>query len=540
MIRILFYLAVVFVLGLGFAWLADRPGDMVVTFDGYRYEVSLMVAAVAVTAIVAAAMILWWLAKSIWNSPYTISRYFRVRRRDRGYQALSTGMIAAGAGDAALARRKNKEAAKLIRSDQEPLIQLLDAQASLLEGDHEGARAKFEAMIDDPETRLLGLRGLYLEAERLGDRAVARHYAGRAAELAPQLGWASDATLEELTERGDWDGALKVLDGQKATRVVDKATGNRRRAVLLTAKAMAALDADPLAARNAALEANRLAPELVPAALAAAKALFKLNDVKKGSKLLEAAWKVEPHPEIADLYVHARHGDATHDRMARATKLQSLRRNHAESSLAVARAALDAGEYKTARAEAEAAIRMQPREGAYLLLADVEEAETGDQGRVRQLLSKAVRAPRDPAWVADGVISERWAPASPVTGRLDAFEWKAPVERLGQLIEQEEDAEQRIAAPPAIVAPVAAISPPEPAPAPTPPPAVAHPVEALPEGESRAPAPPVAAVVVEEAAARAPAIEDAEVETAEQMPLPDDPGVDPEEQADAPKRFRLF
>jgi HemY protein len=539
-IRILFYLAVVFVLGLGFAWLADRPGDLVVTFDGYRYEVSLMVAAVAVTAIVAAAMILWWLAKSIWNSPYTISRYFRVRRRDRGYQALSTGMIAAGAGDAALARRKNKEAAKLIRSDQEPLIQLLDAQASLLEGDHEGARAKFEAMIDDPETRLLGLRGLYLEAERLGDRAVARHYAGRAAELAPQLGWASDATLEELTERGDWDGALKVLDGQKATRVVDKATGNRRRAVLLTAKAMAALDADPLAARNAALEANRLAPELVPAALAAAKALFKLNDVKKGSKLLEAAWKVEPHPEIADLYVHARHGDATHDRMARATKLQSLRRNHAESSLAVARAALDAGEYKTARAEAEAAIRMQPREGAYLLLADVEEAETGDQGRVRQLLSKAVRAPRDPAWVADGVISERWAPASPVTGRLDAFEWKAPVERLGQLIEQEEDAEQRIAAPPAIVAPVAAISPPEPAPAPTPPPAVAHPVEALPEGESRAPAPPVAAVVVEEAAARAPAIEDAEVETAEQMPLPDDPGVDPEEQADAPKRFRLF
>jgi HemY protein len=539
-IRILFYLAVVFVLGLGFAWLADRPGDLVVTFDGYRYEVSLMVAAVAVTAIVAAAMILWWLAKSIWNSPYTISRYFRVRRRDRGYQALSTGMIAAGAGDAALARRKNKEAAKLIRSDQEPLIQLLDAQASLLEGDHEGARAKFEAMIDDPETRLLGLRGLYLEAERLGDRAVARHYAGRAAELAPQLGWASDATLEELTERGDWDGALKVLDGQKATRVVDKATGNRRRAVLLTAKAMAGLDADPLAARNAALEANRLAPELVPAALAAAKALFKLNDVKKGSKLLEAAWKVEPHPEIADLYVHARHGDATHDRMARATKLQSLRRNHAESSLAVARAALDAGEYKTARAEAEAAIRMQPREGAYLLLADVEEAETGDQGRVRQLLSKAVRAPRDPAWVADGVISERWAPASPVTGRLDAFEWKAPVERLGQLIEQEEDAEQRIAAPPAIVAPVAAISPPEPAPAPTPPPAVAHPVEALPEGESRAPAPPVAAVVVEEAAARAPAIEDAEVETAEQMPLPDDPGVDPEEQADAPKRFRLF
>ena len=124
-------------------------------------------------------------------------------------------MIAAGAGDAAKAREMNKQAAKLIRSDQEPLINLLDAQTSLLEGDHDAAREKFEAMLDDPEMRLLGLRGLYLEAERLGDRAAARHYAGRAAEVAPQLAWASTATLEERTERGDWDGALKLLDARR-------------------------------------------------------------------------------------------------------------------------------------------------------------------------------------------------------------------------------------------------------------------------------------------------------------------------------------
>ncbi len=204
MIRILFYLAIIFALGLGFAWLADRPGEMVVTFSGYQYQVSLMVAAVAVVAVVAAVMLTWWLLKSIWNSPYAIARHFRVRRRDRGYQALSTGMIAAGAGDGALARRKAKEAVKLIRPDQEPLINLLDAQASLLEGDHDGARQKFEAMLDDPEMRLLGLRGLYLEAERLGDRNAARHYAGRAASVAPQLAWAAEATMEELAARGDW------------------------------------------------------------------------------------------------------------------------------------------------------------------------------------------------------------------------------------------------------------------------------------------------------------------------------------------------
>ncbi|MGO7998132.1 hypothetical protein ACC734_37810, partial [Rhizobium ruizarguesonis] len=77
-------------------------------------------------------------------------------------------------------------------------------------------------------------------------------------------------------------------------------------------------------------------------------------------------------------------------------------------------------------AKAEAAARMQPREAAYLLLADIEEAETGDQGRVRHWLAQALKAPRDPAWVAEGFVSDKWLPVSPVTGRLDAFEWKAP------------------------------------------------------------------------------------------------------------------
>lgn len=533
MIRLLAFLIVVFALGLGFAWLADRPGDMVVTFNGYQYQVSLMVAAVAIVTVVAAVMILWWLVKSLWNSPYTISRYFRVRRRDRGYQALSTGMIAAGAGDGALARKKTKEAAKLIRSDQEPLIHLLEAQASLLEGDHEGARQKFEGMLDDPEMRLLGLRGLYLEAERLGDRNAARHYAGRAAAVAPQLAWAAESTLEELTARGDWDGALKLVDAQKSTRQIERDAASRRRAVLLTAKAQSLADSDPNAARTAALEANKLRPDFAPAAVAAAAALFKQNDVRKGSKVLETAWRAEPHPEIAELYTHARPGDAVLDRLNRAKKLQEMKKNHAESSMTVARAALDAQDFSTARSEAEAAIRMDRREGAYLLLADIEEAETGDQGKVRQLLSKAVRAPRDPAWVADGVVSERWAPVSPVTGRLDAFEWRAPMERLGQLIDSRDDAPEtpvpviEALAKPASEKPIDAVD---------------HAVSGN-EATSKGTESHEDDVTPVTAAAFAAVPADAEaVEPAEELArLPDDPGVDPDEEAEkAPRRFRLF
>jgi HemY protein len=328
--------------------------------------------------------------------------------------------------------------------------------------------------------------------------------------------------MEEKTARGDWDGALKLVDAQKSARQIERDAADRRRGVLLTAKAQDLLDTDVAAARNAAVEANRLRPDFAPAAVIAAKALFKQDDVRKGSKILEAAWKAEPHPEIADLYVHARHGDAVLDRLARAKKLLSLKQNNVESSLAVARAALDAQEFSTARQSSEAAIRMQPREGAFLLLADIEEAETGDQGRVRQHLAKAVRAQRDPAWVADGFVSERWAPVSPVTGKLDAFEWRVPVERLGQLIEQDDQARHP------------SLAPPRPQPA------------AAEDAETEDDAKPIdgTEVITAEPASD---VSEAEIieETAPRPPeparLPDDPGVDPsQEQEQSERRFRLF
>lgn len=570
MLRLLFFLIVVFALAIGFSWLAERPGELTVVFGGYQYRVSLLVAAILIVAVVAGIMLSWWVIRGIWNSPHAVARYFRARRRDRGYQALSTGMIAAGAGDSELARRKKKDALKLLSSDQEPLIHLLDAQASLLEGNHEAARMKFEAMLKDPELRLLGLRGLYLEARRLGENEAARHYADQAVSSAPQLAWAADATLERMCEAGEWDAAIQLVEAQKATRQIEREQLARRKAVLLTAKAMETLDADPTAAKNAALEANRLSPDLVPAAVTAAKALFRLSDLKRGTKILEAAWKKEPHPEIAEAHVHARPGDSTHDRLARAKKLAALKANHIESSLVVARAAFEAGEYAEARKAIEAALRQEPREGTYLLLADIEEAETGQQGRVREWLGRAVRAPRDPAWVADGFVSEKWAPASPVTGRLDAFEWKAPVERLGRIVDAGDAELPRVAALPAAApeptepaeAPVVVEAEPEPAKDAAPAEIVSEEAKPEPvaepavEAETKAAVPNGAALETAEEPVKAAPDDAAETDAApkegdlptdeakeepRQPPIPDDPGVDPDEEKERePSRFRLF
>ncbi len=436
MLRILVFLAIVFLLGLGFSWIADNPGLVKITLPaqgdgagGREIELTLMVAVVATVSIIAGVIVTWIVGSSIWRSPEIFSRWRQGRRKDRGYSALSRGMIAAAAGDTQTARKLTRESGKLLK--EEPLVSLLDAQTALLEDNRKVAQEKFTHMLEEPETRLLGLRGLYIEAERQNEKEAAAHYAERAMELAPEAAWAGTALLRHQSNSNDWEGALKTLEINRWSNKLSKAQNNRLKAVLQTARAMKLEDQEPDQAKTLALSAHKLAPELVPAAVIAARISSRLGDYKRASKLLEATWKLEPHPEIADAYVHVRSGDSAADRLKRAKLLASKRTNHMEGQFAIADAAIDAKDWKEARAALAAILRNSPTERACLLMADIEEAEHGDRGRMRDWLSRAVRAPRDPAWTADGYVTEHWAPISPISGKLDAFEWKVPVEMLG-------------------------------------------------------------------------------------------------------------
>ena len=429
MIRILVYFAVVFAVAVGAAWLADRPGTVTIDWQGWRLDTSLMVAAVALLALLAATLVVWGVLRGVVRAPSLFRRFLGRRRQDKGRLALSRGLVAVGAGDARLARRYMTEARRLLPRD--PATRFLEAQTAQLAGDNRAARAAFEAMLEDPETRALGLHGLYVEAVRAGEPAAAYHYAEEAAAIAPGLPWAGRARFEHAASVRDWEGAIAILDKNTHNGLVDKPAAKRLKAVLLTARALELEAAAPERARALALEAHGLATDLVPAAGVAGRVLARLNDPRRAGKVIEATWRRSPHPELVEAYALVRPGEAGRDRLKRMRALAALKPGDIEGRLAVARAAVDARDFEAARAELRSVLAEQPSQRACLLMADLEEAEHGDRGRVREWLSRAVRAPRDPVWTADGVTSEHWAPVSPATGRLDAFEWKVPIEAIG-------------------------------------------------------------------------------------------------------------
>ena len=425
MTRVILFLVSLALIAFGFAWMADRPGAVALTWLGYRIETSIPVAVLAVVVLVIVLMLLWAIVRGIWRSPQQVSLFFRHRRAMKGYLAISRGLIAIGAGDLKLARKSADEAARLSAGD--PLALLLRAQSAQMGGDRPGAERAFREMSMRDDTKLLGLRGLYVEAQRRDDAPAARRIAEQAAKAAPTLAWAGQAVLDDRCAATDWEGALHALDRMKHGLAKDDY--RRKRAVLLTARAQALDEIDRDQARKVILEAVKLAPDLVPAAAMAGRRLAEAGEQRKAAKILEAAWKISPHPDIAEAYANLRFGDSARDRLARMQKLADKMPGQLEGALAVARAALDAREFATAR-QALAPYVSTPTRRVATLMAEIEEAEHGDTGRVREWMARAMRATGDPVWTADGVVSDRWLPVSP-NGRLDGYQWRLPLAEIG-------------------------------------------------------------------------------------------------------------
>jgi HemY protein len=421
MIRIIFFLIVVGVLALGAAWLADRPGDVVVTWQGWRIETSLMVLGAAVLAALAALVLVWSIVSAILRSPFAFRRHLHRRRGERAYQAISRGLIAVGAGDLDAARKHAAEAKRT--APIEPLALLLSAQSAQLAGDRETAASVFRDMANRPDTKALGLHGLFVEARRSHDYENARAIAEEAARENPALTWAGKAVLEARSLAGDWAGALAHLEANKKT--LDKDIYRRQRAVMLTARANVLEETDRDAAKAFALEAAKLTPTFVPAASLAGRMLAEGGELRKAARLISRAWQANPHPDLAHVFSNLRFGDAARDRLKRVEALAKAVPGHIEGALAVARGAIDAGDFAKARA-ALASYLSAPTKRVALLMAELERAASNDEGRAREWLARALSAAPDPVWTAEGYISDRWLAISP-SGRLDGFEWRVPL-----------------------------------------------------------------------------------------------------------------
>ncbi|MGJ8529158.1 heme biosynthesis protein HemY [Maritalea sp.] len=423
MIRMLLVVAISLAIALGASWIISLPGNVTIEAFGYQMQPGLGLTIFGLVVLVLVTIFVWAILRRIFGIPALFSRVAAKRKQNRGVDALSNAIIALQTGDPARAKQLAREAR--VKLGGNSAAQLLEAQASVDLGNWSDAREQYREMIANPDTAIAALSGLYEQATRQNRTDAALKFAQKAVTLAPKLEWASQAVFDDLTKNDRFEEALEHLANMPTSRA-DKAKTKRMDGVLRTAIAKQTEDSDPDKAIQFATEALKRIPEFVPAALIAARIYINRGEVRKASGLLRRVWRANPHPHIALLYANAQPGASAVERLKRTKSLVSEVSTDLDAQVVLATAAVEAHEWDLARAALQPFVDKDPTQSVCTLMAQIEQGQTGDQGKARAWLGRAITAHPDNSWIGDGISSDEWEPTSPLSGKLDSFEWKMP------------------------------------------------------------------------------------------------------------------
>jgi len=426
MFRLISGFAVVGLLALAAAWFAARPGSVALDWQGYRVETTLAVTVIAVAILMVASVAVYRIWR--WIVRGSGLGAARAERRRRGGQlALTQGMVAVAAGDAAAALRFARQAE--VQLDDLPLTMLLSAQAAQLNGDETAAKRYFAAMLERPEMEFLGLRGLMVQATRAGNDATALTIARRAYLLRPGTPWVLTALFDLEARAGHWVEAGRVVDHAVKHQVFKAQEARRRKAITLFEQARRAAAGDKTAeAAKLNIEAHGLDGDLVPAAAAAMRALLAQGKRRRAVAMIEQAWARAPHPSLGEVHGGIFDGETAERRLQRAEKLASLNPDDAVSRHHLAAAAIAAERWDLARQQLAPLAGNDDADAVVCrLMAGLEEAERGP-AYARTWLERAAVAPAGAEWVCKscGRGFETWSAHCHHCDAFDSLAWRHP------------------------------------------------------------------------------------------------------------------
>ena len=440
LLKILLFLGVTLALALAAIRLGETGETLQIVFGGRSYEFGPIEAVIGLLAL----MVLGWAAlrlvgvlvavlRFLLGDETALNRHFSRSRTRKGYEALGEGMLAVASGDGRRAMSQADRAAKFL--DKPQLANVLKAQAAGITGDSRTAEAAYRAMLPDSRTRFVAIRGLMQQRLAAGDTDTALALAQKAYALKPEHGEIQDTLLELQTRAGDWKGARAVLKTKRGQGKIPADVAIRRDAVLALQEAKEVLAHEAsISAREAAISANRASPDLIPAAVLAARSYLARGDTRNATRVLNKTWSVRPHPSIAAAYAEIVPDETPAQRLARFADLIRQKPDDPESRLLQAELMLAAEDFPGARRALGDLATTDPTVRALSIMAAVERGSGADDSVVRGWLARALTASRGPQWVCDNCrhVMAEWAPVCESCNGFDTLSWKVPEEKPGE------------------------------------------------------------------------------------------------------------
>ncbi|MGD9294122.1 MAG: heme biosynthesis HemY N-terminal domain-containing protein [Roseobacter sp.] len=434
LIKIVLFVVAVAAAAWGAGYLLESDGGVQVTVMGSEYTFGPLQSVLAIIALVFAVWLLLKLLSLLaatWHflngDETAISRYFDRNRERKGFQALSEGLMALASGEGRVAMTKAAKAEKYLNKPE--LTNLLVAQAAEMAGDRRKAEETYRKLVTADATRFVGVRGIMKQKLEDGDTETALKLAEKAFALKPKHEETQDVLLRLQAEKEDWSGARKTLNAKLKYGNLPRDVHKRRDAVLALSEAKDILSADSsIEVQEKAIEANKLSPDLIPAAVMAANSYVKQDRPRLAVRLLKKAWETQPHPDLAAAFAAIVPDETPTERIKRFTALTRLKPDNPETKMLLAELHIANEDFPEARRALGDLAETDPTARSVTLMAAIEKGEGASDAVVRGWLAKALTVSRGPQWICENCqhIHAEWAPFCENCHSFDTLAWKTP------------------------------------------------------------------------------------------------------------------
>ena len=432
LLKIAIFICVVAALAYGASQLLEAEGGLRIAVANTEFVLGPLQTVIAALLLILAVWILIKLlgllvalVRFLNGDETALSRWFYRSRERKGYRALADGMLALAEGEGKTALAKAHKAERYLRRPD--ITDIMTAQAAELAGDHKQAETVYKKMLADDRTRFVGVRGILKQKLAAGDTDTALALAEKAFALKPRHEETQDTLLRLQAGHEDWSGARKTLGAKLKYGSLPRDVHRRRDAVLALSEAREIFDEDrPIEAREAAIEANRLSPDLVPAAALAARGYIENGQERYAARVIKKAWTVTPHPDLASAFAAIRPDESPQARIKRFNTLTRLHPDHPETRMLLAELNIADEDFPAARRALGELATKDPTARAVTIMAAIERGEGADDAVVRGWLAKALTVRRGPAWVCGNCqhVQGRWAATCENCGAFDTLAWK--------------------------------------------------------------------------------------------------------------------
>ena len=350
----------------------------------------------------------------------------KIKNKEKVYDYFVNGMIALANKDFKKAIKESKKISNKL-DDNPSLSLLLRSEVYKIEKKYDELNLVYEAMIKNKITQNLGFRGIMEQYLRSQDYHHAFIYGEKLFNNNPYIEKIYDTLLNIIVKTNNWQQLLIITDKAYTKKTIDKKRFQENKSIAFFEIAKIKQYSEISESINYIKKALNLRKNFPPYIRLYLELLIQNKNYIIAKKYIKKVWKEVPHPEYKLVI----------NNLAKCLEISMLELTkyiignsdtNEESKLLIIEASIFDEKWNEARSEIKNLIDVKPKKEICLLMAKIEEGDTGDIQKTNSWILRARNGEENKIWVClfSNRSQEEWSSISN-GGFFNSLEWKKPL-----------------------------------------------------------------------------------------------------------------